>query len=541
MVARSGRSASRERPHRPRVPSCGSCRRRCSRRPPARRLTECRLRCALRAPRSPTPAASRGVPRARRGRWRRWRPGALPARRSHLGAVHESLLTGRKVSGAFYTPGFLVDHVLDGGAGPAARPGRAGARARPGVWDRRVPGAGRAPDRGGHRVVARRRGRRACTASTSIRWRSRSPGSCCGSRRRRSRGRCWTRLSWKAMAWRSRPTRRTTSWWGTRRSSTSSAPRPRASRRSTEWGPTPTPARCSCSGPPAWSATAAGSAWCSRCPCSRPAMRRRCGRRSTATASLVSLWASDRPVFDGTPVLTCAPVWERGRPGSGEEWSALAAPSFGIPPVTLPDRARGARRPRAVHRRLPRPVLRPGAVRPRGRPRWPEPGERRLMTTGLIEPAESRWGHTPDPLREAAVRRAGRRPRCAAGRRLAGRLGGLAAGAEGPGGDPGRGAGGASSTSMAPGCRRCRRWCARRRPIGCGTSSPYSSRRRWWRSPRPATSAPACRRDRSSSAPSSWRRCRCRATEPPGTAAPSWPDGPRSRRPPTERGRLLVA
>ena len=111
--------------------------------------------------------------------------------------------------------------------------------------------------------------------------------------------------------------------------------------------------------------------------------------------SLVSLWASDRPVFDGTPVLTCAPVWERGRPGSGEEWSALAAPSFGIPPVTLSTDhgVLGELGPCKADFRDQYYGLVP-FVRDAGADE-PEPGERRLMTTGLIEPAESTWGRTP--------------------------------------------------------------------------------------------------------------------------------------------------
>ncbi len=132
---------------------------------------------------------------------------------------------------------------------------------------------------------------------------------------------------------------------------------------------------------------------------------------------LVSLWASDRPVFDGTPVLTCAPVWERGRAGSGEEWSARAAPAFGIPAVNAVDRPRRARRPRTLHRRLPRPVLRAGAVRARG-----DLGRRGTGPGGAGDHGPDRAGGVPvgadaDPVRQAEVRRAGRRPRRVAGRR----------------------------------------------------------------------------------------------------------------------------
>jgi hypothetical protein len=110
---------------------------------------------------------------------------------------------------------------------------------------------------------------------------------------------------------------------------------------------------------------------------------------------LVSLWASDRPVFDGTPVLTCAPVWERGRPGSDTEWSQWAAPAFGIPTVTLStdhgvlgdlgactadfrDQYYGLV---PFVREAPSGVVGPGQVA--------------LVTTGLIEPAECRWGRAP--------------------------------------------------------------------------------------------------------------------------------------------------
>ena len=110
---------------------------------------------------------------------------------------------------------------------------------------------------------------------------------------------------------------------------------------------------------------------------------------------LVSLWASDQPVFDGTPVLTCAPVWERGRPGPDTEWSAWAAPAFGIPTVTLSTDhgVLGDLGPCTADFRDQYYGLVPfvreapsGAV---------GPGEVALVTTGLIEPAECRWGRTP--------------------------------------------------------------------------------------------------------------------------------------------------
>jgi SAM-dependent methyltransferase len=112
--------------------------------------------------------------------------------------------------------------------------------------------------------------------------------------------------------------------------------------------------------------------------------------------ALVSLWASDRPVFPGTPVLTCAPVWERGRESSAEaRWSVLAAPTFGIPAVTLApehgvlgDLGACTADFRDQFYGLV-PFVRDAASGVVGT------GEVPLVTTGLIEPAECRWGRTP--------------------------------------------------------------------------------------------------------------------------------------------------
>jgi SAM-dependent methyltransferase len=110
---------------------------------------------------------------------------------------------------------------------------------------------------------------------------------------------------------------------------------------------------------------------------------------------LVSLWASDRPVFEGTPVLTCAPVWERGRPGTDTEWSAWAAPAFRIPTVTLSTDhgVLGDLGPCTADFRDQYyglvPFVREATSGVVG------PGEVALVTTGLIEPAECRWGRTP--------------------------------------------------------------------------------------------------------------------------------------------------
>ncbi len=155
---------------------------------------------------------------------------------------------------------------------------------------------------------------------------------------------------------------------------------------------------------------------------------------------LVSLWASDRPVFDGTPVLTCAPVWERGRAGSGEEWSARAAPAFGIPAVNLSTDhgVLGDLGPCTADFRDQYYGLVPfvheataGAV---------GAGQVALVTTGLIEPAECRWGRSPTrfakqryvaPVVDLDALRADGSLASWAESRL---------GAQGPGGHPGRGA-----------------------------------------------------------------------------------------------------
>ena len=113
--------------------------------------------------------------------------------------------------------------------------------------------------------------------------------------------------------------------------------------------------------------------------------------------SLVSLWASDRPVFSGTPVLTCAPVWERGRPGDlgAADWSVLAAPSFGIPAVSLSAShgVVGDLGPCTADFRDQFyglvPFVRDSPTAVVG------PREAALVTTGLIEPAECRWGLAP--------------------------------------------------------------------------------------------------------------------------------------------------
>ncbi|TQK71533.1 MULTISPECIES: class I SAM-dependent DNA methyltransferase [unclassified Nocardioides] len=107
--------------------------------------------------------------------------------------------------------------------------------------------------------------------------------------------------------------------------------------------------------------------------------------------AVTDFWCGDRPVFDGTTVLTCVPVVRIGAtpPTEPDGWGALAAPGFGIPAVALTgsgvlgdlatctadfrDQYYGLAP--FVHDRLP--------------------GGTPLVTTGLIDPAESRWGRAP--------------------------------------------------------------------------------------------------------------------------------------------------
>lgn len=108
--------------------------------------------------------------------------------------------------------------------------------------------------------------------------------------------------------------------------------------------------------------------------------------------AITDFWCSDRPVFEGTSVLTCVPVVRIGAapPTDPDGWGALAAGGFGIPYVPLTGGS-GVLRDLAtctadfrdqyyglapfVHDALPSGVP--------------------LVTTGLIDPAECRWGRTP--------------------------------------------------------------------------------------------------------------------------------------------------
>ncbi|WP_202033097.1 N-6 DNA methylase [Nocardioides sp. WS12] len=111
-----------------------------------------------------------------------------------------------------------------------------------------------------------------------------------------------------------------------------------------------------------------------------------------ARGDVTDFWCSDRPVFDGTPVLTCVPVVRVGTPSSLEpdNWGSLAASYFGIPRTSLPtsagtvgDLATCTADFRDQYYGL-QPFVREGL----------RDGDARLITSGLIDPAELRWGTT---------------------------------------------------------------------------------------------------------------------------------------------------
>lgn len=109
-----------------------------------------------------------------------------------------------------------------------------------------------------------------------------------------------------------------------------------------------------------------------------------------ARGAVVDLWCSDRPVFAGTPVLTCVPVVRTGArpPTDPDAWGDLAAPYFGIPAVSVStgtgavgDLAACTADFRDQYYGL-RPFVRDGQ----------HDDHAPLVTSGLIDPAECRWG-----------------------------------------------------------------------------------------------------------------------------------------------------
>lgn len=136
-------------------------------------------------------------------------------------------------------------------------------------------------------------------------------------------------------------------------------------------------------------------------------------RAVLARACLANLWASDVPVFADTPVLTCAPTlvvggeqgpvsvthgpsFEPMRPVPASErlesgWSFLLAEGLGVPAVrmsssgVLGDIAVCTADFRDEYYGLV-PYVADGS---------PDAGHVRLVTSGLIDPAASRWGERP--------------------------------------------------------------------------------------------------------------------------------------------------
>lgn len=114
-----------------------------------------------------------------------------------------------------------------------------------------------------------------------------------------------------------------------------------------------------------------------------------------ARGTVTDFWCSAKPVFEGTPVLTCVPVVRVGTPSSlqPDDWGSLAASYFGIPAVSLSldtgtvgDLATCTADFRDQYYGL-QPFVRdsPDGLRD---------GDVRLVTSGLIDPAELRWGRT---------------------------------------------------------------------------------------------------------------------------------------------------
>jgi hypothetical protein len=138
-------------------------------------------------------------------------------------------------------------------------------------------------------------------------------------------------------------------------------------------------------------------------------------------ASLAALWISNERVFEGASVFTCAPVLERGGPrrrplsrsatarfvalppcpidcdelATAETWSHLAAAASGIPEVDLPDAplvgsiAAATADFRDQYYGLDGFLIDDAEVAPERRTTRHFP---RLVTTGLVDLAECRWG-----------------------------------------------------------------------------------------------------------------------------------------------------
>lgn len=114
-------------------------------------------------------------------------------------------------------------------------------------------------------------------------------------------------------------------------------------------------------------------------------------RRAVAErGAITDFWCSPTPVFADTPVLTCVPVVRAGAgPATDPDaWGDLAARSFGIPEVVLP-----------VGRTLGQIATCTADFRDQYYGLVPfvrdDPTGTPLVTSGLIDPAECRWGAVP--------------------------------------------------------------------------------------------------------------------------------------------------
>jgi SAM-dependent methyltransferase len=113
-----------------------------------------------------------------------------------------------------------------------------------------------------------------------------------------------------------------------------------------------------------------------------------------ARGAVSDFWTSSTPVFAGTPVLTCVPVVRVGAdagPGLAPpqgEWGPLAAPALGIPVVAPRTRGvLGDLGPCTADFRDQYYGLVPHVRE--GGPGTP------LVTAGLVDPAQCRWGEAP--------------------------------------------------------------------------------------------------------------------------------------------------
>lgn len=109
--------------------------------------------------------------------------------------------------------------------------------------------------------------------------------------------------------------------------------------------------------------------------------------------TITDFWCSDQPVFSGTSVLTCVPVVRVGSRSSlsPDDWGSLAASYFGIPAIALSD-GTGTVGDLATCTADFRDQYYGLIPFVRDQADGSVDGTARLVTTGLIDPAECRWG-----------------------------------------------------------------------------------------------------------------------------------------------------